>query len=88
MSEVAQSCLTLCDPMDCSCQTPLSIEFSRQEHWSELQFPPPGDLPNPGTEPESPALHTDTLLSEPPETAILSNILAWKISCTEEPDGL
>ena len=36
-------------------QTPLSIEFSRQEFWSGLPFPTAGDLPNPGIEPESPA---------------------------------
>ena len=40
--EVAQSCLTLCDPMDCSPQAPPSMEFSRQEYWSGLQFPSPG----------------------------------------------
>ena len=43
--------------------------FSRQEYWSELPFPPPGDLPDPGVEPESlvsPALQADSLLSEPP----------------------
>ena len=40
--------------------------FSRQEYWSGLPFPSPGDLPNPGTEPGSPALQTDVLLSEPP----------------------
>ena len=38
--------------------------FSRQEYWSGLSFPSPGDLPNPGIEPGSPALQTDTLLSE------------------------
>ena len=37
-------------------QAPLSMEYSRQEHWSGLPFPPPGDLPNPGTELVSPAL--------------------------------
>ena len=36
-------------------QAPLPVEFSRQEYWSELPFPPPGDLPDPGLEPESPA---------------------------------
>ena len=36
-------------------QAPLSMELSRQEYWSGLPFPTPGDLPNPGTEPESPA---------------------------------
>jgi len=40
--------------------------FSRQEYWSELPFPPPADLPNPGTEPGSPALQTDSLTSEQP----------------------
>ena len=40
--------------MDCSCQAPLSMEFPRQEYWSGLQFPPPGDLPDPGIEPSSP----------------------------------
>ena len=35
---VAESCLTLCDPMDCSLQAPLSMEFSRQEHWSGLPY--------------------------------------------------
>ena len=46
----AQSCLTLCDP---PCQTPLSMGFSRQECWSGLPFPTPGDLPDPGSEPVS-----------------------------------
>ena len=39
-----------------ACQAPLSIEFCRQEYWSGLPFPPPGDLPDPGIEPASPAL--------------------------------
>ena len=39
--------------------------FSRQEYWSGLPFPSPGDLPDPGIEPESPALQADSLLSEP-----------------------
>ena len=47
-------------------QAPLSIEFSRQEYWSGLPFLPAGDLPNPGTEPGSPALLADSLLTEPP----------------------
>ena len=46
-------------------QAPLSMEFSRQEYWSGLPFPSPGDLPNPGIEPMSPALQVDSLLSEP-----------------------
>ena len=62
----AQSCPTLCDPKGCS-QAPLSMEFFRQEYWSVLPFPSPGDLPDPETEPGSPALQVDSSLSEPPE---------------------
>ena len=47
-------------------QVPLSKEFSRQEYWSGLSFPSPGDLPDPGIEPRSPALQADSLPSEPP----------------------
>ena len=46
-------------------QVPLSMEFSRQAHWTGLPFPSPGDLPNPGTEPRSPTLQADSLPSEP-----------------------
>ena len=52
---------TLCDPMHCSPQVPLSMGFSRQEYWNRLPFPPPGDLPNPGIELGSPALQADSL---------------------------
>ena len=47
-------------------QAPLSMDFSRQEYWSGLPFPSPGDLPNSGTEPGSAALQADSLPSEPP----------------------
>ena len=47
-------------------QAPLSMGFSRQEYWNGLPFPSPGDLPNPGIEPGSPALQADALSSEPP----------------------
>ena len=47
-------------------QAPQSMGFSRQEYWSRLPFPSPGDLPNPGQEPRSPALQADALTSEPP----------------------
>ena len=53
---VAQSCLTLCDPMNYTV-----MEFSRPEYWS----PSPGDLPNPGIKPRSPTLQADALTSEP-----------------------
>ena len=45
---------------------PLSMGFSRQEYWSGLPFPSPGDLPDPGIKPRSPALQADALTSEPP----------------------
>ena len=47
-------------------QAPPSIEFPRQEYWSGLLFPSPGDLPNPGVEPGSNAFRADALPSEPP----------------------
>ena len=47
------------------CQTPLSMGFPRQEYWSGLPFPSPGDLPNPGIKPWSPAWEADSLPSEP-----------------------
>ena len=49
-------------------QAPLSMGFSRQEYWSGLPFPSPGDLPDPGIEPRSLALQADALTSEPPGT--------------------
>ena len=60
-----QSYLTLCDSMDCICQAPLSTGFSRQEYGSGLPCPPPGDLPDPGTKPHSPALQVDSLPLSP-----------------------
>ena len=53
-----------CDPMDCSPQAPLSMAFSRQEYWSGLPFPSPGDLPDPGIERRPPALQADSLPTE------------------------
>ena len=47
-------------------QAPLSMELSRPEYWSEQPNSSPGDLPNPGIEPRSPALQVDSLLPEPP----------------------
>ena len=51
-----------------ACQASLSMEFSRQDYWSGLSFPPPGDLPNPRSEPTSPvpsALQADSLPAKP-----------------------
>ena len=53
---VVQSCLTLATPWTEAHQGPLCMKFSRQEYWSGLPFPPPGDLPDPGVEPTSPVL--------------------------------
>ena len=61
-------------PWTVACQAPLSMGFSRQEYWSGLSFPSPGDLPDPGIELGSPALQTDSLLSNPsgnPSTSVL-----------------
>ena len=62
-SEVAQSCPTLCDPWTLAHQAPPSMGFSRQEYWSGLPFPSPGDLPDPGIESRSPTLQADVLTS-------------------------
>ena len=59
---VPKLCPTLWDPMDCSPQVPLSMGFSRQEYWSGLSFPSPGDFPDPGIEPGSPVLQVDSFL--------------------------
>ena len=56
----------LVTPRTVAYQAPLSMGFSRQEYWSRLPFPSPGDLPHPGIKPRSPALQADALLSEPP----------------------
>jgi len=66
---VTQSCLTLCDPVDCRtvvCQAPLSVGFSRDEYWSGLPCPPPEALPGPGIKLKSLALQVNSLLTEPP----------------------
>ena len=54
-------------PWTIAYQVPLSMGFSRQEHWSVLPFPSPGDIPDPEIEPLSPTLQADSLLSELPE---------------------
>ena len=61
---VSKSCPTLATPRTIAYQAPLSLGFSRQEYWSRLPFPSPGDLPNPGIEPGSPALKADSLPTE------------------------
>ena len=70
-------------PWTVACQAPLSMGFSRQEYWSGLSFPSPGDLPDPGTEPRSPALQADSLPTELQEKLdgfrADSNIFALKL---------
>ena len=68
-----------------ACQAPLSMEFSRQEYWSGLPFPTPGDLPDPGIEPTSlasPALAGGFFTTEPPGKP------AWRATCSQfDPGG-
>ena len=58
-------------------QAPLSMGFSRQEYWSGLPFPPPGDLFHPGIEPRSPALQADALLSESPGKIPINSLASF-----------
>ena len=61
------SCFRLfATPWTVAYQAPSSMRFSRQKYWSGLPFPSPGDLPDPGIKPGSPALQVDVLTSEPP----------------------
>ena len=74
---VAHSCPTLCSPVDCSIQDPLSMEFFRQEYWNGLPFPPPGDLPHPGIEsrsPAFPALAGGFFSAEPPGKQVITSL--------------
>ena len=62
-------------PWTVACQAPPSVEFSKQEYWSELPFPSPGDLPDPRMKPWSSALQADALPSEPPRGTL--RVLEW-----------
>ena len=66
--KVTESCQTLCNPMD------WSMDFSRPEYWSELSFPFPGKLPNPGIESRSPALQLDALPYELVQGVIICDV--------------
>ena len=61
---VAKLCLTLVTALTVAHQAPLFMGFSRLEYWNGLPFLSPGDLPDPGIEPRSPALQADSLLTE------------------------
>ena len=64
------------------------MEFSRPEYWSGKPFPSPGDLPNPGTEPKSPALQVDSLPAEPQgkpmNTGVVSLLFLQQIFLTQD----
>ena len=76
-SEVAQLCLTRCDPMDCSLpDSSIHVhgKISRQDYWSGLPFPSPGDLPNLGIKPRSPTSQADSLPSVTREALLFHSI--------------
>ena len=83
---VTQSCLTLCNLMNCSLpdSSVHGILQARILEW--LLFPSPGDLPNPGLEPGSPVLQADSLLSKPPGKPVVSSFLSF--SCSVMSDSL
>ena len=85
---VAQSCPILCNPTDCSPSHSSVHGFSRQEYWSGLPCPPPGDLPNPGIKLRFPALQVDSLPAEPPgkpkNTGVGSLTFLQQILLTQE----
>ena len=72
---------SLWPPWTVARQAPLSMGFSRQEYWSGLPFPSPGDLPNPGIESGFPALQADALSSEPPGKPTNPCTHASTVSC-------
>ena len=77
------SCVQLfATPWTVAYQASPSMGFSRQEYWSGLPFPLPGDLPDPGIEPGSPALEADALTSEPPgkPKELLKSRFLWQHS--------
>ena len=65
MGLITKSCPTLATPWTVAHQAPLSMGFPRQEYWGGLPFPSPGDLPDPGIEPISPASQAGYLSTEP-----------------------
>ena len=75
MNEVVQSCPTLVTPWTVSYQAPPSMGFSRQEYWSGLPLPSPGDLPDPGIKPRSTVFQAGALPSEPPGLILLLILL-------------
>ena len=82
------SCSVVSDsaaPWTVACQPPLSKGFSRQEYWSGLPFPSPGNLPNTGIKPGSPALQADSLPSELSEKPLKLGRLHLQLNWPQEP---
>ena len=77
---LTQSCSTVCDPWTIACQASLSMEFPRQEYWSGLSFPFPGDPPTSGLEPRSSALQAVSFLSH-------QGSVAFMIRCSKRSPG-
>ena len=80
-SEVAQSCPTLRDPMDGSLPGSAVCGIFQARIRSGLPFPSPGDLPNPGIKPRSPALQTDALPSEPSGVLSIGTLILYWWDC-------
>ena len=74
---ITKSCLTLATPLTIAHQVPLPMGFPRQEYWSGLPFPSPGDIPDPEIEPKSPALACKFFTTEPPGKPINRWILPF-----------
>ena len=89
--KVAESCLTLCSLWTVAHQAPVFLYFPRQEYWSGLPFPSPGDLPNPGIKPRSPAVQAGSLPAEPQgkpkNTGVGSLSLLQRLFPTQESNG-
>ena len=82
-SVAGNSCPTHETPWTVIHQAPLSMGFPRQEYWSGLPFPSPGDLPHPGIKPGSPALLVESLPTEPPGKPCRMDMLSNSVlSCT------
>ena len=64
-------------------QAPLSMGFSRQEHWSGYPFPSPGDLPDPVLEPSSPELAGGPFTTEPPGNSIMLAVRRWELEAIQ-----
>ena len=74
-------------PWTVAYQVPPSMGFSRQEYWSGLPFPSPGDLPDPGIEPGSPTFQAEALTSEPPRKPFSGGLDGKESTCNSGDPG-